>query len=200
MLRRRCSQTLLRLHIPNIATELGLRPLTLADAPAYYACARKNFDRLQPWFSWATPAFSLTAVERELSDTDAQQEPRRDFPYAFWNEETFGGIIGLYKIDWKNRIARIAYWLDADFEGKGLITRAVSALVDFAFFELKLNRIEIRCAPHNAASRAVPQRLGFTEEGTQREVLALHGGFQDLVMYAMLSRDWPTQAPNANHR
>jgi ribosomal-protein-serine acetyltransferase len=53
-----------------------------------------------------------------------------------------------------------------------------------------MNRIEIRCAPDNAPSRAVPERLGFTEEGLHRQVLAIHGGFQDLIMYAMLARDW----------
>lgn len=134
---------------------------------------------------------------------DAQGEPRRDLPYGFWNGDTFGGSIGLYKIDWSNRIARIGYWLDADFEGKGLVTRAAGTLVDLALSELRLNRIEIRCAPANAASRAVPQRLGFTQEGTHRQVLAIHGGFQDLVMYAMLACDWrraETPAPNADLR
>jgi ribosomal-protein-serine acetyltransferase len=53
-----------------------------------------------------------------------------------------------------------------------------------------LNRIEIRCAPQNTASRAVPTRLGFIEEGLHRQVLAMRGEFQDLIMYAMLARDW----------
>lgn len=53
---------------------------------------------------------------------------------------------------------------------------------------------EIRCAPENFASRAVPKRLGFTEEGLHRQVLAIHGGFQDLIMYAMLAKDWREHA------
>jgi ribosomal-protein-serine acetyltransferase len=177
------------LPILKTGTDLGLRPLTRADAPAYYACVLENFERLQPWFSWATPALTLADVETEIAGMDAQPEPKRDLPFAFWNGERFGGSIGLYKIDWENRIARIGYWIDAELEGHGLVSRAARALVDYAFSDLKLNRIEIRCAPQNTASRAVPERLGFTVEGTQRDVLALRGGFQDLIMYAMLARD-----------
>lgn len=178
------------MHILSTATELGLRPLTGADAPAYFACALENLERLGRWFAWATPGLTLADVRSEIGEMETQREPRRDLPFAFWDGERFGGSIGLYKIDWSNRIARIGYWLDAGFEGKGLVTQATRALVDHAFSELRLNRIEIRCAPENTASRAVPQRLGFTQEGTHREVLALHDRYQDLIMYAMLARDW----------
>lgn len=167
-----------------------LRPLRSDDASAYFECARENLERLRPWFFWADEHMDLAGTERHLAGMERQPDPRTDLPLGFWRGDSFGGSIGLHKIDRQNGIARIGYWIDAGFEGRGIVTRAVKVLVDYAFQELNLNRIEIRCAPQNAASRAIPQRLRFTEEGTQREVLALHGGFQDLIMYAMLARDW----------
>ena len=125
---------------------------------------------------------------------EAQPEPRNDLPHGIFTGTQFAGSAGLYKVDYVNKVARIGYWIDAAYAGKGLGPSAVRALVELAFADLGLNRIEIRCAPANHASRAVPQRLGFTEEGTHREVLALRGSFQDLIMYALLKRDWPRLA------
>lgn len=174
----------------TLTERIVLRPLRLTDAPAYYACARKNLQRLQPWFYWAREALTLEETQQYLTDVELQPAPAHDRPYGFFDGDAMAGSIGLYKIDFVNRIARIGYWIDEAYEGQGLITRGAGALIDLAFHELELNRIEIRCAPDNLASRAVPQRLGFTEEGLHRQVLALHGGFQDLVMYAMLAADW----------
>lgn len=167
-----------------------LRLVSVSDAPAIYACARRNLERLRPWFFWANPELDLAEIERRLQELAKQPDPRRDYEYGLWSGGEYAGSAGLYKIDFENRIARIGYWLDGAFEGHGLMTQSVRALVDTAFSRLKLNRIEIRCAPENLASRAVPGRLGFTREGVHREALALHGGFQDLVMYSMLARDW----------
>jgi ribosomal-protein-serine acetyltransferase len=191
------------LVLPNafaLNEEVGLRALRGADAAAFHSCALINLERLRPWFYWATDNMQLAQIETYIAQMESQSDPRQDFAYAFWQKETFAGSIGLHKIDWNNRIARVGYWIDRDFEGKGLVSRAVQTLVGAAFSQLQLNRIEIRCAPGNAASRAVPARLGFVEEGTHRQVLAIHGGFQDLVMYAMLACDWRLRSPEAHPR
>jgi ribosomal-protein-serine acetyltransferase len=167
-----------------------LQPLAAGDARAYYAAARKNLARLHPWFYWARETMTFDETLAYLQDVEAQPEPKLDRPYAYFDGSVVAGSIGLYKIDFFNRIARIGYWIDEDYEGRGLITQGARRLIDHAFNVLRLNRIEIRCAPDNLASRAVPQRLGFTEEGLHRQVLAIHGGFQDLIMYAMLADEW----------
>jgi ribosomal-protein-serine acetyltransferase len=65
------------------------------------------------------------------------------------------------------------------------------ALLDHAFYELKLNRVEIRCAAENNCSRAVPERLGFRQDGVLRQAEWLHEHFVDLVIYSMLAGEWP---------
>jgi ribosomal-protein-serine acetyltransferase len=173
----------------TLADNVTLRPLRAGDACAYYTCARKNLARLEPWFYWANEEMQLSETEEYLRAVEMQAKPERDRPYAYFDGETMIGSIGLYSIDFFNRISRIGYWIDEDHEGKGLITAGARVLIDHAFDDLHLNRIEIRCAPDNTASRAVPHRLGFTEEGLHRQVLAIHGGFQDLIMYALLKGD-----------
>ena len=162
----------------DLSNGVQLRPLRFADASDYYECARRNFGRLQPWFSWATQSFELAQVEADLMQLERQSDPPCELPYAFWQGDTFAGTIGIYKIDWKNRVARIGYWIDEGLEGCGYVTTAARELIDYAFDELDLNRIEIRCAPANTASRRVPIRLGFTEEGMHRQVLAVQNGWR----------------------
>ncbi len=67
---------------------------------------------------------------------------------------------------------------------------ACRALVDYLFFELKLHRIEIRCATGNAKSCAVPKRLGFSKEGVLRQAQAFDGHFLDIEVYGLLAEDW----------
>jgi ribosomal-protein-serine acetyltransferase len=71
------------------------------------------------------------------------------------------------------------------------MTAAVRAVVDFAFGAWKLNRVTIQASVENVRSRAVPERLGFREEGVLREVERVGERHVDHVVYAMLAADWP---------
>jgi RimJ/RimL family protein N-acetyltransferase len=65
----------------------------------------------------------------------------------------------------------LSYWLHSRCQGRGLATEAVTALAHVAFRAYRLERIEIHCEPANAASAAVPRRLGFRHEATLRRRL-----------------------------
>ena len=71
------------------------------------------------------------------------------------------------------------------------MTEAVRACVDHAFTTWKLNRVMIQAAVENTRSRAIPERLGFREEGILREVERIGDRMLDDVVYAMLAADWP---------
>jgi ribosomal-protein-serine acetyltransferase len=84
----------------------------------------------------------------------------------------------------------IGYWISAKFEGNGIITHSCKALIAYAFNELKLNRVEIRCATENGRSRAIPERLGFKLEGVLRESEWRHTRFYDMAIYGLLQNEW----------
>ncbi len=70
------------------------------------------------------------------------------------------------------------------------MTKACSALSSYAFDELELNRVEIRCATENKRSRAIPEKLRFTQEGIVRKAEWLYDHYVDLVVYGMLAEQW----------
>jgi ribosomal-protein-serine acetyltransferase len=102
-------------------------------------------------------------------------------------EERMIGAAGFAGIDWIARSTSVGYWLAEEHQGQGLMTRAVRALVDHAFGELDLHRVEIQVAEGNRRSRAIPERLGFQHEGTLREAECVGGRYLDLVVYGLLA-------------
>jgi len=93
-------------------------------------------------------------------------------------------------LDRHNRKTEIGYWLAVSYQGKGLMTKTCKMLVAYAFVEYQLNRVEIHCAIGYIRSRAIPERLGVTQEGVLREAAWLYDHFVDHVVYGMLAREW----------
>ena len=109
---------------------------------------------------------------------------------GIWHAGTFSGVVSFVGINPGCRSAMIGYWLGAEYEGKGIMTRACKALIDYGFGDLSLNRIVIRAATENVRSQAVPLRLGFTREGVEREAEWLNDHFLDMIVYSMLRSEW----------
>jgi ribosomal-protein-serine acetyltransferase len=70
------------------------------------------------------------------------------------------------------------------------MTAAVRALIGHAFGVWGLHRIEIAAAVENARSRAIPERLGFREEGVRRDGERHGERYLDLVVYSLLDSEW----------
>lgn len=172
---------------PTLVT-LGIRPLEAGDAAELYALVRANPD-LEEWMPWAAEQ-DLAATERFIAEGEEQLRGGKGFQAAIEPEGEIVGVLGLHTIDWVNRNTSIGYWLAEGARGRGLMTGAVRALLDHAFHELELHRIEIHCAPENRRSRAIPERLGFREEACLRETELVGGRYLDSVVYGMLAEEW----------
>lgn len=109
---------------------------------------------------------------------------------GIWYKGELAGTIGYKHWHWETRQTELVYWLGLPFTSHGIMTRATRKLVEYAFGELGLNRVEIQCATGNQASRAVPERLGFVQEAILRQVFWKYDHFLDLVVYGMLANEW----------
>ena len=89
----------------------------------------------------------------------------------------------------RNRRATIGYLLHPGWQGRGLATEAVGALVAHCFGVLGLHRLQAEIHPENAASRALAERLGFRCEGVMRGHLRVGEAGRDAMLYAWLRGD-----------
>lgn len=100
------------------------------------------------------------------------------------------GDIGLVNVNSRCRHATLAYYVRPEKWGQGIATDAGRLILSYAFGPLELNRVGAVCMTHNAASRRVLDKLGFTFEGVARQELMKDGVFYDVAHYGLLREDY----------
>ncbi|WP_376790193.1 GNAT family N-acetyltransferase [Thermoflexus sp.] len=176
-----------------IGDGIWLRLLERHHAESLFALTDRNRDHLRPWLSWVDQVREVRDSLAFIEETLGQLARGEGYALGLWLEKNLIGVIGVHPIDQINGSASIGYWLDAGHQGQGIMTRAVATVLDDLFFARGLHRVEIRVAPENHRSRAIPERLGFRMEGILREAARYGGRWGDLIVYALLDREWEAQ-------
>jgi ribosomal-protein-serine acetyltransferase len=173
----------------QITDDSYLRLLEEADADELHRVIEANRAHLTPWLPWAAGQTFEDTLDF-IRGTQTQASENEGFQTAIVTEKGIAGVTGYVSLDWGNRSTRVGYWLDEGQQGKGTMTAAVRLLVDHALTVWQLNRVEIIVATGNRRSRAIPERLGFREEGTLRQFQLVNGRYLDCASYSMLAKDW----------
>jgi len=176
-----------------IDQDIELRLLVEEDATAIFLLIEQNRAYLRQWLPWVDFTRSVADERTFILSLQAQYRGNNGFVCSIWYRNQIVGTIGYHPIDWAHRTVEIGYWLAANFQGKGLMTKSCSALISYAFDKLQLNKVVIRCAIGNVRSCAIPQRLGFKYEGIIKQGEWLYDHFVDLSLYAMLAHEWNMQ-------
>lgn len=177
-----------------ISKTAHLRLLLEADTEELHALVDKNRAYLAPWLTWATTQTFDDTLEF-IHSNERQVAANEGFHSAIVCEDRIAGVISYMEINWRHRRTVLGYWLDADHQGRGLMTDAVRIMVDHATTVWRLNRVEIRAAVENGKSRAIPERLGFDHEGVLRQAELANGRYLDSAVYSMLAADWNKDLP-----
>ncbi|MFV0390091.1 MAG: GNAT family N-acetyltransferase [Pyrinomonadaceae bacterium] len=180
----------------EIAPEIELRTATLAFAKELHQLVKSNLKYLAKWMSWATENIAVRDLEEFLRREMEVRERRTGINFCVFNNQTMIGNIGAKEIDSTNRSAEIGYWIAEDAQGNGIATNACKAIINLLFTEYELNRIVIKCGTENYKSQAIPERLGFTNEGISRQVLWLNDRFIGLSVYSLLKEEWNQGSEN----
>ncbi len=154
------------------------------------AVVRDNLDRLRLWMPWAVEDYSLEHAKQFIWRTLDEFSQDGRFSALILYRGRIAGTIGFHHLDTTNKMASVGYWIDREMEGKGVVAKCCRVLIDYLFDTMGLNRVQINCNVENARSRAIPEKLGFTLEGTLREVEYVNGRFGDWAVYSLLKREW----------
>jgi ribosomal-protein-serine acetyltransferase len=99
------------------------------------------------------------------------------------------GNIGLNRFIPLWRTCNVGYWMRSDRCGRGYMTEAASAAVEFGFTRVNAHRIELSASPDNPGSWRIAEKLGFRREGVLRDACWAGRGFMDMYMYGLLATD-----------
>lgn len=168
-----------------------LMPVDVGDGPELWEAVDGSRWHLERWLPWvpfnATPEASLRYAEASAPDWDAGRAVR----FAIRDRATRAllGVVGLDACIHLHRSCELGYWLRLEATGRGLMTEAAKACVDFAFGRMGLHRIRCAAATDNAPSLRVISRLGFRFEGIARQAEWVGSRWLDHALFARLSTD-----------
>jgi RimJ/RimL family protein N-acetyltransferase len=164
-----------------------LRPWRTSDLPAMV----EGFsDPLVHRFSWPkTTAYTRHDADAFLIEQEQDRFSGKALHFAIEDTELVVGGVSLYDVDSGAGRAAIGYWLAPVARGQGIATSAVQLVARWALHDLSLDRLEITCAPDNAASQRVAERSGFVRQGVLRSHLPFKGGRRDSVIFGLAAED-----------
>lgn len=105
------------------------------------------------------------------------------------------GFIELSDVMWSHRNSWLTIAIgDAEYRGRGYGSEAMSLILEFAFRELNLHRVQLTVFSYNTPAIRLYEKLGFQREGVYREFLERDGQRFDMILYAILKREWEASA------
>lgn len=176
---------------------LYLRVPASSDIAQWIDIRSKSKAFLQPWEPlWPEDDLSSIGYRRRLKAYSQQKQngtARTYFLFRRSDNQLIGGI-SLTRITYDvTRSGMLGYWMGVEYAGEGHMKKAVIALLDFAFLNLRLKRVEAACIPSNMTSINLLKKCGFAEEGYAREYLEINGKREDHILFAILDSEWPKQ-------
>ena len=185
---------LLELPTEFTSRHLHFRCYRSDDSAMYRRMLSTNRDHL---FEYLPPELmvvqSVKDVEAEFRRQMSEWELRNLFIFGVWDRAS-GGHVGetyLANPDWEVPRVEVGYFIVRECTGKGYATEAARATVRYAFEQMGVLRVDLRCAADNAASRHVAERCGFVQEGHFRQHHRKKDGtLVDLLWYGLLLSEW----------
>lgn len=174
----------------QVDDKISLEFLEEIHAASLFNLINNNRAYLKEWLPWVDSMRTVENTRNYIVNCIKQAEERTDFAYAILFDGNMVGRIGMHHINQQNKIGEIGYWLANGMQGRGIVTSCCTALINYGFDELGLNRIVIKCAVGNERSRAIAEKLDFKKEGILRQAEWVNGKFLDLYQFSLLREEW----------
>lgn len=176
--------------LPTLMSErLALRCLEPGDAQALFQIFSDRevmqYWSSAPWTDQAEGVELVKNVRRCFAERSLFQ-----WGVVRLSDDSLIGTCTLSRVDPQNRRAEIGFALRRDLWGRGYMSEATRAMLQFAFQKLELHRVEADVDPRNNASIRLLERLGFQREGYLRERWLVGKEINDTVFYGLLQREW----------
>ena len=180
------------LDIPDsISTErLTLRVPRPGDGAVFAASMQASLAELSAWLPWATVAYDAAAGELWARRVCGEFHTRRTLAFTIFERDggAHVGGIGAHRVEWRDGMAEVGYWIRTDRVGRGYMAEALRGIVALLTDVPAMRRVEVRCDVRNVRSAAVARRCGFAHDGTLRgDSLGVDGSPRDTHVFSRLA-------------
>jgi ribosomal-protein-serine acetyltransferase len=169
--------------------QVDIREYKIEDAQKLFELIDKNRKHLYR-FIWVDSIQSVIDVEDFIKRSINLKQYGTGYEYGIYADEELVGNVSLYNVNKSHGRAGIGYWVSQDYEGQGIVHRAVDLLIENAFMNLGLHKLTISCAVNNEHSAQLAKKLGFVEEGLLREDFKVGGEYVDSHVFGFLKSEF----------
>ena len=163
-----------------------LRKPTAADATEFVECVRASRDHLVPFVHAADEPSAYRGWIARGNRGDTEQ-----FLVCCREDDAIAGFVNLNNIVRGSLQSASAGWASfLPHAGRGHLRDGVEMVLELAFTQLRLHRIEANIQPPNERSRTLAVRCGFSLEGFSPRFLRIGGEWRDHERWALLVEDW----------
>jgi ribosomal-protein-serine acetyltransferase len=170
-------------------------PARVSDAVALSSLVADNMSHLGHFMPKVVRLNTLEAAQRYLQSVVESNGEGELLEWHIFDGDTLCGAIRLNHIEPENRKVSIGYYIGAGFQGQGLATMSIRAVLRFVFEGLGFNRVQLKCASINLPSQRVAERLGFSWEGLLRQAEMIDGQYVDHFVYGLLREEFEARNP-----
>lgn len=170
--------------------DIELKLPNVYDAEKFFELIDNSREHLSQWLPWVNSTKNVDTIKSFIDGVQQQYVSNNGFKAIIIYKGNFAGLIGYYDVDWNRKSICIGYWLGENYQGKGIMSKALKVFIDYAFNDMELNKIEIPVAEENFKSRALPKKYGFKEEGIIRDAEWLNDRYVNHVWYGLLKSEW----------
>ena len=183
----------------NISTEIEadrtvLKRYKAGDGKIFYNLIEKNRDRMIDSFPiMLSNTLDEISAEYYIGKRIEEWNEQSAFNFGIWLKENgeYTGHISVKNIDWIIPRGEIAYIISGEYEGRGIMAEALTAVIKFGFENLSMNRLFLRVKTNNVRSCKLAERCGFFREGILRkDHKTYEGELVDLYYYGMTREDY----------
>jgi ribosomal-protein-serine acetyltransferase len=174
----------------KVDSQIVLKEIELSDAEDIFKIIDSDRENLRIWLSFVDSTKEIEDTKDFIRSILFLPGDIRDFVAVIIYNEQKIGLIGFKLTDFVNKKTEIGYWISKEFENKGIVTKSVVKMINYAFNNLELNRIQIKCGIGNEKSSKIPKKLNFKFEGIERSAELLNGKFIDAEVYSILKDEW----------
>ena len=173
---------------------LILRPLKDSDAEDIVRGVG-NLE-VSKWLLVVPHPYSLEDAKTWIISNKKKWKDKNRDSYSYGielkKEHRIIGAMSLMHLSKTQGTAEVGYWIEQDYHGKGYGGEALKAVVDFAFNDLKLRRLEASIFDGNNSSGKLLEKLGFKQEGFRKEskISKSNGQLHDERLYGLLREEY----------
>jgi ribosomal-protein-serine acetyltransferase len=167
-----------------------IRPICIEDSSNYHLFVDQNKSRLTKYFPKTLNANKdISSTTAHIVDRLRMAEKKEFFTFIILDTllNKIIGTVFIKELDWTIPKGELGFFIDKEYEGKGIISNAVSIISNHCFQKMGLNKVFMRIAEDNVSSRRVAEKNEFKVEGILRkDFKTSEGKLIDVVYYGLI--------------